>query len=285
MEAYDPRPTRLERKIQDAHSNYLLDIEKDDTLRSLMRLLRYVLAQHATELHDLPPHEICNEQGIQEQFDAFIQGLIDVWGQPPAWEEKPLVWEQWLVYVLVEKIKKQLPKMYEDFGDGLPHLLRFAAGVQLEATTRNKAYGQAMRDLICQSVPLSFEKIPWNPIHIDYDHLTGRLDLKSAQSATIKDYMEVNSLIRIFQPKKQPGRPKGIPKSARSGRKASVEPSVYIAAWEAKQGARERSSIPWHLAFARKRNMLIPETDKGRDALRKKLEEWALKGKTLARKK
>jgi hypothetical protein len=201
MDTHDYRPTPLERKIQESHKNYLVDVERDESLRTLMRLLRYVLAQHVTELHGLPPHEICNEEGIQEQFEAFIRGLTNVWWQPPAWEEKPLVWEKWLVYVLVEKIKKQLPKMYEDFGDGLPQVLRLAASVRLEATTSSEEFRTALRDLICQSMPLSFEGIPGNPIRIDYDPKTGQLDGRSCQSATIQQMMEFKSLQRIFEQK------------------------------------------------------------------------------------
>lgn len=285
MEAHDNRPTPLERKIQDAHKNHIVDIEGDATLRSLMRLLRYVLAQHATELHGLPLHEICNEKGIQEQFEAFIGGLTNVWGQPPAWEEKPLVWEKWLVHVLVEKIKRQLPKMYKDFGEGLPHILRLAACAQLGATTNSDAYRTALRDYICQSVLFSFDGIPGNPIRIDYAPSTGQLDGRDFQTATVRQLMEFKSLQRIFEPRKQSGRPKGSLKPASSGRKSSVGRDVYIEAWEAKQGAKKYQSIPWWRTFAHKKNIPIPADPKGQGAFRKKLEEWALKGKSLSQKK
>jgi hypothetical protein len=74
-------------------------------------------------------------------------------------------------------------------------------------------------------------------------------------------------------------------KPASSGRKSSVGQDVCKEAWEAKQQPKKNKSIPWWITFAHKKDIPIPEDRKGKDALRKKLEEWALKGKSLSRKK
>jgi hypothetical protein len=157
--------------------------------------------------------------------------------------------------------------------------------------SQNAGYAES-QELLKQVANKIGDKVtrPWdNPIRFITDPVTGenRLDVPHP-TATVSHFIDAKAFLKELDPAspaRKPGRPKGSSKPASSGRRPSVDQDVYKQAWEEKQGTRKYQSIPWWRTFARKQDIPIPETRKGEEALRKKLEEWALKGKTLARKK
>jgi hypothetical protein len=193
-----------------------------------------------------------------------------------------------LLQRFAERVKERHGRFYDVYEE---HFLSMLQRYSYEWLSQHAGYDESQTLLhnAAKAIPHEMTRQWDNPVRFTTDPMTGARrfgDLTS--STTVRHMLEARALLKELDPAvpaKKRGRPKGSSKAAGSGRKPSVDQDVYKEAWEAKQGTRKYQPIPWWRGFARKRNMPIPEDRKAEDALRKKLEEWALKGKTLTRKK
>jgi hypothetical protein len=284
MRTLDSPPTALELRIQEAHASYFLDLQRDEELSWLMNLLMYLVATNLEQLDDFPRHRIQNDERIRVAFDVFKRCLATKHSLPQGWTDDLAEWEQVVVECLVQQVRKKIPEMYADIGEGIRNQLRLAACKYLQDMTDDETYRAKLKSYACASIRYSFERIPGNPIEIDYDDATGQLNGRNCQLASVKQILEFKSVPGMFRERKPTGRQRGSEKPAHSGRKP-VDEQLCIEAWEAKQTTPKYNSNPWWMKFARKKNISIPNDAKGRDAVRKRMAEWAMKGRTLSLKK
>ena len=278
----DSQPTAFRNRLTNQWSELLVKIESIATLRDRIGHLCFVLAQ-ILEVHGFSKHPISEDQHRQSEFDAMKRGFTEVRGPVPAWEEEPLVWESILLTSLSAQIKQRIPELSQVFDQDLPNLLRFYGFMRLEDSAPSSNYKANLREYMCKHIPISFLRLPANPLKIDRDPSTGKIDLQDVHLASSNHLLEIVALQRMYQPILPEGRPKGIAKPKRSGR-PSIPEMDALAAYKAKRSAKKNQSPPWWLHFARSRSCEIPTNPKKLDAFRKKMEDWAIKGKNIATK-
>lgn len=276
----ETRPTAFQRKITQRWVDLLfVNVCQDETLSVLFLHTCYLLAAQR-----FPRHPFARDDNRRVAFEAYLQRQSATWEDLVTWKVEPHLWETALLRILCEETRTRLPSLYAIFekDDQLPNAMRHTACGILEAESHSEHDRDRIRQFI-NTIPFAFERLPDNPIRFTYNAETGQLDGTDLHLASTKQLLEIKSLRRIFGPKGVPGRPSGRTKPIGSGRKA-VDPQLYKEAWEAKQTGGKYRSPSWWLVFARKSKLPIPEDSKGMTALRKKLEEWAIKGRTIAKK-
>jgi hypothetical protein len=276
------RETTFQKKINQRWALLLREIDQDETLSDLLFHLRFLLASNAAANDGFSTHPICKNPDNQVIFAAFTKPLLAKIGPCPPWEEEPFVLEKVLLQILDRQIKKRIPQLHAVFEDNLPNILRFFAFSTLEETVPNERDRKGWRKRVRENITIAFDRLPDNPIRLTRDPATGAIAGEDLHLASTKQLLEIKSLQRIFESKEKPGRRKGSKKPIGSGRR-TIDPQLCMEAWKSKQDTKKNQSPAWWLVFARKKNLTIPEDGKGQTALRKKLEEWAIKGRTLSR--
>lgn len=235
-------------------------------LSGAWHILRCVMAAKATLVLGLPEHPI--EQPVR--VAAAAKGkTIEEWGD-----------ESVLVRKIADWLKAKVPEICHAYtDDDLPAWVRCATYHQLAATAPDDGSKRAFIEEGAKAVPLKIGRLlPDNPLRLDETFAL----YTPKQMASFG--LQVSELVRANSPRRAPGRPKGTPKPKKSGR-ASVDPALAVRACQAERAANKYQSPPWWEKFARKEGIPIPQDENGREALRKKIESWAMKGRRIERKK
>ncbi len=238
----------------------------DPELAVPWKILRAVMAAKATQVLELPEHPV--EQPVRE-FLASRGKTLNEWGDEPV-----------VVRVIAELLREKVPGMSHTFGDNLPAWIRHVTYLQLSLTATDPKSKEAFNKEAAMAVELKFDRLADNPILIMHAPDTGKLTLEDAERATVKHYMEIQSLQRaLAQPGRSPGRQKGQPKPPKSG-KRPVDREEALAVLKAKQ-----SNMTWQQIARKVLRKQIPFDPKARDSLRKHVDYLGSRGAFFARQK
>ncbi len=198
-----------------------LEVEAEDReLRAHWRIYRYATAARTTQILGLPAHPI--ELVVKQ--DLAAKGYeLDVWGD-----------EDNLLHPVADRLKKGMPDMAHAFAEHLPAWIRHMTYFQLSMTAPDAESKRAFLHQAALAVPLKFDRLPNNPLRIMSDPETGTLTtLENVNSASQKHFMQIESLKRILQPGRPPGRPKtsAREKPAPAG-KRSLDPKLAARAYQ-----------------------------------------------------
>jgi hypothetical protein len=260
-------------------------VKESEYLKIWWPLLLYAEASTVREFHRLPKHPVENIPLIQDAYCKWLEHKRRT-GEIGLAHHDHSQMEQILVNDLAQEIRENFPRLAAIFEEKveLNNFLRIRSYLELSLNAKDPRSKKVFLDECAARVPLAFTRIPDNPIRIYYDRETGKMDGKDLHLASSKQFFELKSLQRVFQPQRKPGRPKGLTKATGSGRKA-VDRQLCVEAWKAEQAGKKYQSPPWWLIFAREKRIQVPEDHNGKEALRKRIKEWSLKGKMFTHKK
>ena len=120
--------------------------------------------------------------------------------------------------------------------------------------------------------------LPDNPLTMSRDPSTGEAVLHGAETATARHLLQIQSYFQSLVPPRKVGRPKGVPKPSKSGRRA-ISPEVALRAYDMdSRGAhwREIAKALWPR---------ITPADVRNEKTRLKVRYYIERGDRLARKK
>jgi len=219
-----------------------------------------------------------HRHSFQEILKRNIQNL-------PPQNRKSLViptadQEEALLQTLSAKVIEKHSRFYEVFGEALPVQLRRIACFFLAETARNTE-SQTMLINAGKAIPLGWERAWDNPIRFLTNPTTGERTLGDIQARTPQRLiMDAQALLRVVEPGLKRGRKKGCEKPKNSGREKPPD-EILLKAYIAKQKYGKNKTIPWWQRFAKDIGERIPDDPKGREAARKRYEDWALRGKKI----
>ncbi len=125
--------------------------------------------------------------------------------------------------------------------------------------------------------------LPDNPIRIWHDSTTGDVTLDNVEAAMgphyMRYFMQIESYLRSLAPPGEPGRPKGLPKPKKSG-KRSLPPDLALQVHEAKLDGKTFSQIVRDVL-----RTTIPSDYRARERLRAKVNRLNARGVRLKLKK
>ena len=169
-------------------------------------------------------HPIRNmwEEALVAELDSQRKSVMFAEGE----EEIALLW------TLVDAIKANLPELYHILGDHPPVFVHQFTLAVLGAWAPDEMTKEALRQAARSATPTSaeIEHFPSNPFTIKTDPITGEESLAGWKKATVQHFTEMKSYDRARKPARSVGRPKGLPKSKKSG-KQSVSPEEALRAY------------------------------------------------------
>ena len=121
--------------------------------------------------------------------------------------------------------------------------------------------------------------LPDNPVTISHDPSTGKVSLHDVESATGWHFMQIQSYLESLAPPGKPGRPKGLPKPKKSG-KRPLPPDLALQVHEAKLDGRTFNQIVRDVL-----RTTIPSDHRARERLRAKVNRLNARGARLKLKK
>lgn len=189
---------------------------------------------------------------------------------------------------LRERVRMKNSALYAMFEecDLLETELRRSAFVFLESIAPSETDRETLRQLAGQE-KMGFSRPPGNPLRLFTDSTTGEAKIDVGALTPPRDIMRAQSFLKEISPLRpsgRSGRPKGLERPKQSGRPPLTD-DQKIRAFMARQKYGLGKSPTWWERHARHENMPIPDDDKQRQALRKRLENWALLGARLSLKK
>lgn len=279
MSTLESRRTAFRDSIDRRIADLIVGLEDNKDITEALGLHCFILA-HKLRTEGVPSHPILEEPYWNIAFDAMKCGCEKVWGSTPDVEKEPAKWEGVLLAHLSKQVQADAPDLYQIYEQHLPDALRHYAFVKLQDSAKSAELATQLRDYACQNIPITFERLPGNPIRIHRDSTTGKMDLQDIHLATTKHLLEIASLKTIYTGQRTAGRPKGVAKPKGSGRN-SIPETDLLSAFEAKQSAKPYQSPPWWHAEHRRRGQQMPSDAKRLEALRKQYEEQALKGRRI----
>lgn len=189
--------------------------------------------------------------------------------------------EEALLQTLSAKVRERHSRFQEVYGEHLPNQLRRITCFLLADGARDIQSSNILWNA-GMAIRLTFERLWDNPVRFSPDPMNGQRTAEITTTTPIPHTLEAATFLRALKPARKPGRNKGCEKPKHSGRK-SVEDETLLKAYLWKQAKGNYKPIPWWVSFGREIGHMIPNDPKGREAFRKKMNQWALKGATIYR--